>query len=114
MKTEEYVSTPRSINFDVCRLRNPEAEVFLPVSSVLFDAVRTLLRQINLQLDVWLVSCELCSLQDAVALWTTLQSLGGSVSARLEVECALVLQPTSVTSNATNLLAVVIRGWIRQ
>lgn len=43
-----------------------------------------------------------------------LQSLGCAVPSRLEVEGTLVLQPPPVSSNATNLLAVVIRWRVGQ
>ena len=63
-------------------------------------------------LDVGSLILELYNLQPA-AVRNTLQSLGRPVPARLEVEGTLVLQPPSVSSNTTNLLAVVVRWGVR-
>lgn len=64
-------------------------------------------------LDVGNLILELYNLQPA-AVRNTLQSLGRPVSACLEVEGTLVLQPPSVSSNTTNLLAVVVRWGVRE
>lgn len=45
---------------------------------------------------------------------TLLCCLASSVSAGLEVEGALVLQPPAVSSYATDLLAIVVWWWIGQ
>lgn len=81
-------------------------------SRLLFPVLQVLLHRMRMLLDVGNLILELYNLQPA-AVRNTLQSLGRPVSARLEVEGTLVLQPPSVSSHATNLLAVVVRWGVR-